>query len=66
MELVVMADLARLKGMVYINYIITVHALKTAKLGLTENTNPAVVGYYLWNNTLAKASIITYYQRTKE
>ncbi|MGK0406513.1 MAG: Raf kinase inhibitor-like YbhB/YbcL family protein [Roseivirga sp.] len=47
-------------------YIITVHALKTAKLGLTENTNPAVVGYYLWNNTLAKASIITYYQRTKE
>jgi hypothetical protein len=36
MELVVRADLARLKGMVYINYIITVHALKTAKLGLTE------------------------------
>jgi len=44
-------------------YIITVYALKTDKLGLNENTTPAVVGYYLWNNTLAKASIITYYKR---
>ncbi|MGH2666459.1 YbhB/YbcL family Raf kinase inhibitor-like protein [Flavobacterium sp.] len=44
-------------------YIITVYALKTEKLGLTENTNPAVVGFYLWNNTLAKASIIAYYKR---
>ncbi|WP_025666357.1 YbhB/YbcL family Raf kinase inhibitor-like protein [Aquimarina megaterium] len=47
-------------------YIITVHALKTDKLGLNENTNPAVVGYYLWNNTIAKASMVMYYQRTKE
>lgn len=47
-------------------YIITVHALKTDKLGLDENTNPATVGFYLWNNTLAKASIIMYYQRSKE
>lgn len=46
-------------------YIITVHALKTDKLGLDANTNPAIVGYYLWNNTLAKASIVTYYQRSK-
>ncbi len=44
-------------------YIITVHALKTDTLGLEANTNPAVVGYYLWNNTLAKASIVAYYQR---
>ncbi len=44
-------------------YIITIHALKTDKLGLDENTNPAVVGYYLWNNTIEKASIVTYYQR---
>ena len=44
-------------------YIITVHALKTDTLGLTESTNPAVVGYYLWNNTLAKASIVSYYKR---
>ncbi|MFT5251225.1 MAG: Raf kinase inhibitor-like YbhB/YbcL family protein [Flavobacteriales bacterium] len=47
-------------------YIITVYALKTDKLGLNESTNPAVVGYYLWNNTIAKASIITYYQRSKK
>ena len=46
-------------------YVITVHALKVEKLGLDENTNPAVVGYYLWNNTLAKASIVTYYERKK-
>ncbi len=45
-------------------YIVTVYALKTDKLGLDENTNPAVVGYYLWNNTIAKASIVTYYQRS--
>lgn len=47
-------------------YIITVYALKTEKLGLKKETNPAVVGYYLWNNTLAKASIVFYYQRKKE
>jgi Raf kinase inhibitor-like YbhB/YbcL family protein len=44
-------------------YIITVYALKTDSLGLTKDTNAAVVGYYLWNNTLAKASIVAYYQR---
>ena len=44
-------------------YIITVYALKTDILGLDENTNPAVVGYYLWNNTIAKASIVSYYKR---
>lgn len=47
-------------------YIITVHALKSATLGLNESTNPAVVGYNLWNNTLAKSSIVTYYKRTAE
>ena len=47
-------------------YIITVYALKTETLGLDKTTNPAVVGYYLWNNTLAKASIVAYYQRSKE
>lgn len=45
-------------------YIITVHALKVDKLGLDQNTNPAVVGYYLWKNTISKASIVTYYERT--
>ncbi|MCH2194249.1 YbhB/YbcL family Raf kinase inhibitor-like protein [Kordia sp.] len=47
-------------------YIITVYALKTDSLGLTKDTNAAVVGYYLWNNTLAKASIVAYYQREKQ
>lgn len=44
-------------------YIITVYALKTDKLGLDENINPAVVGFNLWNQTLAKASIVAYYKR---
>ena len=44
-------------------YIITIHALKTEKLGLDENTNAAIVGYYLGNNTIAKASIVAYYKR---
>lgn len=44
-------------------YIITVYALKTNKLGLDENINPAIVGFNLWNQTLAKASIVVYYKR---
>ena len=46
-------------------YLFTVYALKTDKLGLDANATPAVVGYYLWQNTLAKASIVTYYERKK-
>ena len=46
-------------------YILTVYALKTDKLGLDATINPAVVGFYLWNNTLAKASIVAYYKRDK-
>ncbi len=46
-------------------YIITVYALKTDKLGIDSNANPAVAGYYLWSNTIAKASIVSYYQREK-
>lgn len=44
-------------------YIFTVYALKTDKLGLDANANPAVVGYYLWQNAIGKASIVAYYQR---
>lgn len=44
-------------------YIITVHALKTESLGLDDNTNPAIVGYNIWANTLMKASIVIYYKR---
>ena len=44
-------------------YVITIHALKTDILGLNEDTNAAIVGYYLSNNTIAKASLVAYYQR---
>jgi len=44
-------------------YEITVFALKTAKLGLDKNTNPSIVGFYINANTLAKATLTTYYQR---
>ncbi|TAF72748.1 MAG: YbhB/YbcL family Raf kinase inhibitor-like protein [Bacteroidetes bacterium] len=44
-------------------YIITVFALKTEKLGLDKNATPAVVGYYLGQNMIAKASIVAYHKR---
>lgn len=47
-------------------YVITVHALSVDQLGLDANTNPAIVGYYIWSNTIEKASIVTYYQRKKK
>ncbi len=47
-------------------YIVTVYALKTEKLGLDSNTNAAVVGYYIGSHTLAKSSIVAYYKREKK
>ncbi|MFT4032748.1 MAG: YbhB/YbcL family Raf kinase inhibitor-like protein [Siphonobacter sp.] len=44
-------------------YIITVFALSTDKLGVDENATPALVGFNIWNHTLAKASIVAYYKR---
>ncbi len=44
-------------------YIITVHALKTDKLGLDKNANPALVGFMLNQQTIAKASLVFYYKR---
>ncbi|TAF47231.1 MAG: YbhB/YbcL family Raf kinase inhibitor-like protein [Sphingobacteriales bacterium] len=44
-------------------YIITVYALKVAKLGLNKTANPAMVGYYIGTNTLAKASLVMYFKR---
>lgn len=44
-------------------YVVTVHALKTDKLGLDVSASPAVVGYTLNSQTLAKASIVFYYER---
>ena len=44
-------------------YLITVYALKTDKLGLDKTATPAFVGFNLYSNTLAKASVIMYYKR---
>jgi len=44
-------------------YVITIYALKSASLGLDAKASPAMVGYYLYGTTLAKASIVAYYQR---
>lgn len=44
-------------------YIITVFALRTDKLGLDAKASPAYVGFNLHAQTLAKASIIFYYER---
>ncbi|RYU97289.1 YbhB/YbcL family Raf kinase inhibitor-like protein [Emticicia agri] len=43
-------------------YIITVFALKTT-LDLDKNTNPAVVGFNINANTIAKASMVIYGKR---
>lgn len=44
-------------------YLITIYALKSENLGLDAKASPALVGFYLNANTLAKASIVAYYQR---
>jgi Raf kinase inhibitor-like YbhB/YbcL family protein len=44
-------------------YIFTVYALDTSKLNLDENTSPAMVGFFLNQHTIAKASLISYYMR---
>lgn len=44
-------------------YIVTVYALKTDKLDMGENPSPALVGFNLNANMLAKASLVFYYGR---
>lgn len=44
-------------------YLLTVHALKTENLELEKASGAAVVGYTLNQNTLAKASIVFYYEQ---
>ena len=44
-------------------YILTVHALGTDKLDLDAKANPALAGYYINANTLAKSSVVMYYKR---
>ena len=39
------------------NYVYTVHALKVDKLPIDKGASPALVGFYLWQNTLGKASL---------
>ncbi len=41
-------------------YIITLYALKAEKLGLNAFANPALVGFYLEQNAIEKASLIFY------
>ena len=44
-------------------YILTVYALKTDKIDLHEDASGALVGYYLNQNALAKASLTVKYGR---
>lgn len=44
-------------------YTITVYALGKEKLGLDAKANPALVGFYLENNVIQKASLVMYYKR---
>jgi Raf kinase inhibitor-like YbhB/YbcL family protein len=44
-------------------YIITVHALGTDVLDVAPDASPALVGYHINANTLARASLIFYHQR---
>lgn len=41
-------------------YTITIYALKVEKLGLDANANAALVGFYLEQNAIEKASLIFY------
>ncbi len=50
------------KGTGIHQYIITVYALKVEKLGLNSSILPPGVGFNLFNNTIAKASIVFYDQ----
>ncbi|ARU49604.1 YbhB/YbcL family Raf kinase inhibitor-like protein [Sulfurospirillum diekertiae] len=44
-------------------YIFTVHALSVDTLDLDEKASPALVGFMLNANTIAKATLVSYYQR---
>ena len=44
-------------------YIFTVYALKVDNLGIKSDATPALVGFLLNHNLLAKASIVAYFSR---
>ncbi|WP_202985409.1 YbhB/YbcL family Raf kinase inhibitor-like protein [Mucilaginibacter inviolabilis] len=45
------------------SYVITVYALKSAKLGVDNKVSAALTGFMLNQNVIAKASLIVYYKR---
>lgn len=47
----------------YHQYLITVYALKSDKLGVEKSATPALVGFNLYSNLIAKASLVMYYKR---
>ena len=47
-------------------YLLTLHALDTEKIDLDKQANPALVGFYINQHTIAKASLVFYHQRDKE
>lgn len=44
-------------------YIITVHALDVEKLEVPEDASPAMIGFNLHGHSLARASLVFYYER---
>jgi Raf kinase inhibitor-like YbhB/YbcL family protein len=44
-------------------YIITIHALGTERLDVPDDASPALIGFNLTGNSLARASIIFYHER---
>lgn len=51
------------EGQGFHKYTVTIYALKTEKLGLDSNANPALVGFYLQQNTIEKSSMIFYFKK---
>jgi Raf kinase inhibitor-like YbhB/YbcL family protein len=47
----------------YHQYLITVYALKTDKLGADKSATPALVSFNFYSNLIAKASLVMYYKR---
>ena len=44
-------------------YLFTIYALDTEKLGVGADASPSLVGYMINSHTIAKASVVTYYGR---
>lgn len=53
------------KGSKAHKYEFTIYALDVETLGLSKETNPAIVGYYINNHLIEKSTITTYYKRSK-